>query len=126
MHQITPAAKKLSDTVNLQDCNCKPGALTSNFRYAKLHCNHPDVTDAAACNAIPQMYTKSDVAAQLRPALAISLVYQIPDTHPQGCTDLQCLVKCSGCFWSCLLAIKTTCCTSPVDQAVHTGFPVLL
>jgi len=34
---------------------CEPGASESDFRYANLHCNYPDVTDAAACNATPRM-----------------------------------------------------------------------
>lgn len=59
--------------------------------------------------------------AQLWDALAVSLIDQISHLH-----GLQSPVKCSGRFWSCLLAIETTYCTSSVDQEVHTGFPVLL
>ena len=68
-------------------------------------------------------HTGSNVAAQLWDALAVSLINWISDTHPQECSDLQSPVKCSGRF---LIMLQTTCCTSSVDQEVHTGFPMLL
>ena len=125
MHQVTPAGKKLPFI--LQSCsvvNQVHWSQTSDMQT----CIATTVMSQTQQLAMQPLgcHTDSNVAAQLRDALAVSLINWISDTHLQECSDLQSPVKCSGCFWSCLLALETTCCTSSVDQEVHTGFPMLL